>query len=169
MKTFFAALFAVILVTAAARADTTNIDMSGTSPAGASATAVGYTTATQLATYTTCSGYAVLTGGTGGTLDVFIQTAFKSVTVAPIWVDVVHFPQITAAAAAAGFAFTMTRFSPSTAAITAGLNTVSATPALPANTIVPGLLGYLVRVVYKTGVGNTAGAAQTILLHCSST
>jgi hypothetical protein len=158
-----------LLLATAAQADTTNIDMSGTSPAGASTTTVGYTTKTELGQFTSCSGYARLTGGTGGTLDIFIQTAYRTVAVSPVWGDVMHFPQLSAGATVAAFAFTLTRFSPTAAAITSGLNVTDGTPALAVNTIVPGMLGYLFRVVYKTGAGNTVGAAQVITIQCSST
>lgn len=161
-------LLALVLSTAA-RADFVGIDMSGTSPAGASATVVGYTTNTDLGTYATCSFYAVVQGGTGGTLDIYLQTAFRKVNASPTWVDVAHFPQIAAGAAATGTAFTITRWSPTSSAFVAGLNTVSATPALAVNTVVPGIFGYMLRVVYKTGAGNTAGAAQSILAYCSDT
>lgn len=170
MKTL-ALTLAVILLSSAAKADNTiNIDMSGTSPAAASTTTVAYTTPTELGTFTTCSGYAVLQGGTGGTLDVFIQTAYRKINATPVWADVAHFTQLTAGNAAVAYAFTLTRFNSTGAgAPTAGLNTVSDTPALTANTVVPGVFGYLFRVVYKTGAGNTAGAAQSILISCSST
>lgn len=166
---FAVSIFFALVLSTAVRADVVGLDLSGTSPAGASATVVGYTTSTDMGTYSTCSFYAVVQGGTGGTLDIYIQTAFKKVNASPTWVDVAHFPQLAAGAAAVGTAFTVTRWSPTTSAFTAGLNTVSGTPALAVNTVVPGVLGYLFRVVYKTGAGNTVGAAQSILAYCSST
>lgn len=163
------AILAALLFASAAKADSTvNFDMSGTSPAAASTTVVGYTLSVEIGTFTTCAGIADLTGGTGGTLDVYIQTAFRKVNATPIWADVAHFSQLTAGAAVTRTAFTLTRFNASVA-MTTGLNTTNGTPALPANTVVPGLLGYSLRIVYKTGASNTVGAAQSILIHCSST
>lgn len=166
MKSTVVAL--VLLFALGARADTVAFDMSGTSPAGASATVIDSTPASQIGMYATCSFIATVQGGAGGTLDIFVQTFIKS-KAGGFWVDAAHLPSLAAAASAATFAFTLTRFSPTNAAITAGLNTASGTPALTANTVVPGLLGYQLRIVYKTGAGNTAGAAQTILATCSDT
>jgi hypothetical protein len=162
------ALAVALLVASAARADSAGIDMSGTSPSSVT-TSVGYTTSTELGVFSTCSGYAVIQGGTGGTLDIYIQTAFKKVNATPTWVDVAHFPQLAGGAAAAGFTFTLTRWSPTTSAFFTPVNTVSGTPVLAVNTVVPGILGYLLRVVYKTGAGTSAGAAQSVLVFCSST
>lgn len=160
-------LIAVLFATAA-RADKVGIDMSSTSPSTVT-TSVGYTTSTEVGLFSTCSGYAVVQGGTGGTLDVYIQTAFKKVNASPTWVDVAHFPQLAGGAAAAGFTFALTRWSPNSSAFFTPVNTVSGTPVLAVNTVVPGILGYLLRVVYKTGAGTSAGAAQSILIYCSST
>jgi hypothetical protein len=159
-----------LALSGAARAspDFISLDLSGTSPAGASTTAVGATSATMIGMATTCSFVATVQGGTGGTLDIFLQTFHKSLA-GGFWADAAHLTQIAAAAAPATVAFTLTRWSPSASTITTGLNTASGTPNLAAGTIVPGELGVFVRVVYKTGVGNTAGAAQTILATCSST
>lgn len=161
-------LVAVLFFATASRADHAGIDMSGTSPA-APGTTPGYTTSTAVGMFNTCSFYVVATGATGGTLDIFIQTSFKQVNASPVWVDVAHLPQLAAGAAAASFAFTLTRWSPSSSAITASLNTTSGTPVLAANTVVPGVLGYLLRVVYKAGAGTTVGGAETILTYCSGT
>lgn len=166
MKSIVLAL--VPLFALGARADTVALDMSGTSPAGASATVIDSTPATQTGMYTSCSVVAILQGGTGGTLDVFVQTLFRS-KAGGFWVDVAHYPQVAAAAAATTYALTLTRWSSAASAITASLNTASATPALAVNTVVNGVLGYQLRIVYKTGAGNTAGAAQTILATCSDT
>lgn len=168
MKFFILAL--ALTLSAAARADYTSLDLSGTSPAGASTTTVDATSATQVGLFASCSFVATVQGGTGGTLDIFIQTRFKQKAVPGFfWADATHMAQLAAAAPAATFAFTLTRWSPTTAAITGTLNTASGTPLLPVNTVVPGLLGDQLRVVYKTGAGNTVGAAQTILATCSST
>lgn len=159
-------LAVALLASLAARADHVGIDLSSTSPSSVT-TAVGYTTSTEIAMFTTCSMYAVLQGGTGGTLDVYIQTAFKKLNASPTWVDVAHFPQLAAGAAAVSYTFTLTRWSPTTSAFFTPVNTASGTPVLAVNTVVPGVLGYLLRVVHKTGAGTSAGATQSILAYCT--
>lgn len=169
MKSIASLLFVLCLATSA-RAEWTQIDLSSTSPAAASTTAVGVTVSTQIGMFATCSVVATVQGGTGGTLDIYVQTWFRTLA-APtgFWADVAHLTQLTAGNAQNTVAFTLTRFSPSAAAITTTLNVVSGTPLLPAGTVVPGLLGAQLRTVYKTGAGNTVGAAQQILATCSST
>lgn len=169
----FAARIVLVLaltLSAAVRADDVGLDLSGTSPAAPSATVVDATSATRIGMFSTCSFVATVQGATGGTLDIFVQTLMKQ-KASPgfFWADVAHLTQLAAAAAQGTVAFTLTRWSPTSAAITAGLNIASGTPLLPAATVVPGLLGYQLRVVYKTGAGTSAGAAQSILATCSST
>lgn len=169
MKSIVPLLLALCLATSA-RADWTQIDMSGTSPAAASTTTVDATPATQIGMFSSCSFVATVQGGTGGTLDIFVQTWFRTkASSLGFWADAAHLTQLAAGGALNTVAFTLTRWSPSSAAITAALNTASGTPALAAGTIVPGLLGGQLRIVYKTGAGNTVGAAQQILATCSST
>lgn len=171
MTRIFRTILAVALIaSAAAKADHVALDLSGTSPAGASTTTVDAVSATELGMVSTCSFIATVQGGTGGTLDIFLQTKFKQKAVPGFfWSDVAHLTQLAAGAAQTTVAFTLTRWSPASAAITPALNVASGTPLLAAATIVPGLLGYQLRVVYKTGAGNTVGAAQTILGTCSDT
>lgn len=161
-------LATALLFAAAARADHVGLDLSSTSPAGASSTVVGATSATQIGMFTTCSFYVAAQGGTGGTLDIYVQTLFKSLA-GSLWVDVAHLPQLAAAGPLTAYTFTLTRWSPTTSAIFTPVNTASGTPLLAVNTVVPGVLGYQLRVVYKTGAGNTVGAAQVILATCSDT
>lgn len=169
MKKLFVALFAVsLLATAPARADYATYDMTTTSPAGASTTAIAYTTLAETSMFTSCSFIAKVQGGTGGTLDIYVQTFSKSL-LGGMWSDVAHLPQQAAGGALNKVAFTLTRFSPSSSAITAALNVVDGTPSLAVNTVVPGLLGTKLRLVYVTGAGNTVGASQIILATCSST
>lgn len=169
MKFFARALIVAFLFAASARADHVAVDMSGTSPAAPS-TVVGATPASQIGMFATCSFYVGARGATGGPLDIYIQTLFKQTNVSPgFWVDVAHLPQQAAAGALTGYTFTLTRWSPNAAAIFTPANTVSGTPAIAVNTIVPGILGYQLRVVYVAGALTTAGAAQTILVTCSST
>jgi hypothetical protein len=167
MTRFFAVLAAVFFTVSAARADYAHIDMTSTAPSTVT-TAVGYTTAAEVALFSTCSVVARVQGVTGGTLDIYVQTFIKTVA-GGFWTDVAHLPQLAAAAPLATYEFVLTRWSPSTSAITASLNTVDATPALAVNTVVPGLLGAKLRVVYKTGAGTTVGTSQVIAALCSAT
>lgn len=105
---------------------------------------------------------AILTGATGGTLDVLLQ--FR---VAPnIWVDWAHFAQLTAAQAKTVYQFScggtgewiMFGSSVSTDA------TVTGTPiAADVNTNMQP--SGPIRVVFISGVGTTLGASQTIIIN----
>lgn len=161
------ALAAALLLATSARADHVALDFTATSPA-APGTVVSTTPATQTGMFTSCSFVVTDQGATGGTLDIFIQTFFKS-QAGGFWVDVAHLPQVAAGAGAATFAFVLTRWSSAAAAITASLNTASGTPALAANTVVNGVLGYQLRLVLKAGAGTSLGASQIVLATCSDT
>jgi hypothetical protein len=169
VKTAVLALVAALILAPAVRADDVGLDLSGTSPAAPS-TVVGATSATRIGMFSTCAVYVAARGATGGPLDIYIQTLFKQTNVSPgMWVDVAHLPQQAAAGALTGYTFTLTRWSSNAAAIFTPVNTVAGTPALAVNTIVPGILGYQLRVVFVAGASTSAGAAQTILVTCSST
>jgi hypothetical protein len=98
---------------------------------------------------------ATLTGATGGTLDVYLQTTYDGTT----WVDFAHFAQLADGAAAVVKAFACVRGTTQATITTVGIN---GTPALAANTVLSGMLGKSIRAVYVAGVGTSAGAAQTI-------
>jgi hypothetical protein len=104
--------------------------------------------------------HATLTGATGGPLDVYVQGSADGGT---SWVDLVHFAQIAAAAAAAGFIVQLTRAAGSGATPIA-VNATSNTPALAANKVNPGDWGDRLRYVFVAGASTSAGAAQTILV-----
>ena len=104
--------------------------------------------------------YASLLGATGGTLDVYLQGSPDSGTT---WVDLVHFPQLAAAATAKGYVVQITRgVSSGSAPIV--VNTANNTPVLAANTIAPGDWGDRLRYVFVAGASTSAGANQTILV-----
>lgn len=101
---------------------------------------------------------ALLVGGTGGTLDVYLQRKLDT----NVWRDWIHFPQV-----AAG---TTKRF---TVAVTGEGSTIvdcgggsDASPgvALAANTAVNVLPGSDVRVVFVAGVGTNAGASNSVTI-----
>ena len=132
------------------------VDLSGTSPS--SATTTVSTTSGRFGVYRDLAIYAELTGATGGTLDVYLQFTPDNGTT---WVDYAHFPQIAAAAATIKRLWTVSKAAEQKTLATVGSGT---TPALAANTIVGGSWGDQIRVVYVSGAGTTAGAAQVIKL-----
>lgn len=104
---------------------------------------------------------ATLQGITGGTLDVYIQDSPDGVT----WYDLVHFPQLAAAAAKVTYAYNPTL---SNAIITIGNPTVdpaTPAPALAANSMRGGHPMSFLRAVAVAGAGASAGVAQTILVN----
>jgi hypothetical protein len=130
-----------------------------TSPSAASTTAVG---ATIFAGSTLNADKlvidATLVGGTGGTLDVYLQR--KTGTNA--WRDWVHFPQI-AAGTTKRYSFAIT--GEGTSIVETGGGTDAAPGvALAANTVVNVIPGGDVRVVFVTGGGVSAGASNTITI-----
>lgn len=162
------ALLLALALAGVARADVVSLDLSGVSPSTVT-TAVGAAPATDIGLFSTCSVVFTVQGGTGGTLDVYLQSRFKQLNTVGFWVDVAHLPQIAAGAGVATFSTSLTRWSSAAPAFVSGLNTASLTPALPVNTVLSGVLGIQLRVVYKTGAGTTLGAAQVILATCSCT
>lgn len=102
---------------------------------------------------------AVLTGATGGALDVYLQRRLTG----NVWADWIHFTQI--AAAAAAVTYTGDSNCANTYMAATGVSTDSAaTPALVANTVACAHPGERVRLVMVSGAGTSAGAAQTIYL-----
>jgi hypothetical protein len=130
------------------------VDLSFTSPSSATTTA--FTPATGLGGYRSMAVYAALQGGTGGTLDVYVQISPDGGTT---WVDYAHFAQLAAGAAQVFRLFTVSKAGQQTAIATVGTGT---SPALAASTVVGGDWGDRLRVVAVAGAGTTAGAAQTI-------
>jgi len=137
---------------------------SGTSPA-----APGTVTQAQLLIpldrMSYCDINARLLGATGGALDVYIQSS-SSNGAAGTWKDVVHFPQLLAAATAIGYSVTLSHATGGSAPVV--VNAVDAVPALAANTVIPAALGNNLRVVFVAGAGTSAGAAQVVTAYCAS-
>jgi len=132
------------------------------SPATATTT-VGDTVRSGLIAATHLTIIATLTGGTGGTLDVYLQTSFDD---GATWVDYAHFPQLTAGAAVTNKVWHVSRRTEVSSLTAVGVGT-TATPsvALAANTIMGGAWGDRMRAVYVAGAGTSAGAAQVIKIH----
>jgi len=129
-----------------------------TSPAAAS-TVVQTGTWDDLEEYDWFTLIGILTGATGGTLDVYLQSEIKS----DVWVDWVHFPQKAAASAETRTAIDC-RMSESAMATTGGGSTAAPGVALAASKVAFSHPGGKVRVVTVAGVGTSAGAAQTLYL-----
>lgn len=100
---------------------------------------------------------ATLQGGTGGTLDVYLQTSVDGSS----WYDYAHFAQMADGAAQATRSFSVARSAQQTSITTVG---VGASPALAANTVLGGDFGTQMRAVCVAGAGTSAGAAQTIAI-----
>ena len=94
------------------------------------------------------------TGGTGGTLDLYLQTSPDNTT----WTDLVHFAQIASGTASKQRAVSSRWLTQNPAAVGQGT-----TPLLAASTAVGAPQRYL-RLVAKTGTGTTAGAAQALTI-----
>lgn len=136
-------------------ADTAVITLhNGNSPASATTTA--QTAVTDLGQYRSMTVYASIQGGTGGTLDIYIQMSPDAGTT---WIDYAHFAQLAAGAAAITRSFSVCKDSQALTISTIGTGT---TPALAANTVLGGNFGDRLRVVYVAGAGTSAGKAQTI-------
>jgi hypothetical protein len=101
---------------------------------------------------------ATLIGGTGGTLDVYLQR--KTGTNA--WRDWVHFPQI-AAATTKRYSFMITGEGTSIVEVGGGTDAAPGV-ALAANTAVNVMPGGDVRVVFVAGGGTSAGGSNSITI-----
>lgn len=101
---------------------------------------------------------ATLLGGTGGTLDVYLQRKIASDT----WRDWIHFPQIAATVAKK---YTVTIKGEGTTIVeTGGGSDASPGVALAANTAVDVIPGDDVRIVFVAGASTSAGASNSITI-----
>ena len=135
-----------------------SFDISGTSPASASTIAGAMCSG--LAHWNGLRVEAQLVGATGGTLNVYLQRKVA----ANLWVDWVHFPQLTAGAGAVAYSFCVQSSTPSSGTLTA--ITTRGTDAAPSPGMAEGLdlvhPGDMVRVVYVAGASTSAGAVCKI-------
>lgn len=102
---------------------------------------------------------AAIRGGTGGTLDVYLQRKVATDT----WNDLVHWPQQAAGGAIKRYTCTINGDGTSILEVTGGTDAVPA-PSLAVNTNVNCMPGDEVRVVFVAGVGTSAGASQSITI-----
>lgn len=131
------------------------LDLGGTTPAVAS-TAVLATGLEPVHQYSHALITASLVGATGGALDVYLQTSPDYGTT---WFDVIHFPQLAAAASAVKYVAALGKFVTSAVPIVVGAAT---TPALAANVIFPSGFGTHFRTICVAGASTSAGAAVII-------
>lgn len=101
---------------------------------------------------------ANLLGGTGGTLDVYLQRKVAT----DAWVDWIHFPQL-AATVAKKYSVAITGTG-STIVETGGGNDATPGVALAANAAVNVMPGDEVRVVFVAGASTSAGASNSVTI-----
>jgi hypothetical protein len=99
-----------------------------------------------------------LQGGTGGTLDVYLQTSYDGGTT---WYDYAHWAQLSAGAAATLRVWNVNRSTAVTAPTTIGSGL---TPALAVDTILGGAWGDTMRILFDAGTGTSAGASQSVTI-----
>jgi hypothetical protein len=130
---------------------------SDTSPASAT-TVASASTATGLCLYENLIWLCDVQGGTGGTLNIYVQDSCDG---GSTWYDRIALPQLSA-----GAAVTYYRLH---GALTGVISTVgkNLVPTLTAGTISGGYWGNQARVVYKAGSGTSGGTAQVIRLYGS--
>ena len=106
---------------------------------------------------------ALLVGATGGTLDLYLQ---KKITYSTddVWLDWVHFAQLTDGAAAVRY--TCASVENSTSIVTTGSTVLAGTgtPALAAGAMTPGHPGDSLRLMGVAGSGTSAGAVIKVYI-----
>lgn len=140
---------------------TSTFSLGGTSPATAS-TVASANTATGLDRFTSLHVYAEITGATGGSLNVYLQT---SPDLGTTWVDYASFPLASAGASVATYSFTVSRGAQQSSMVAVGKNL---SPLLAANSVIGGDFGDRMRAVFKANASTTAGAAQVITISGTS-
>jgi hypothetical protein len=101
---------------------------------------------------------ADLQGATGGTLDIYFQISPDG---GATWYDMVHFPQLTAGAAAVRYLAPVSLFTNLTTPVFVGKNLA---PSLAVNTVVNGAFSDRCRLVFVAGAGTTVGAPVRIVV-----
>jgi hypothetical protein len=99
-----------------------------------------------------------LQGATGGTLDVYLQ---QSPDQGVNWYDIVHWPQLLAAASPIRYGSPISQSTTTTAPTVIGKNL---TPALAAGAVVNGAFSDRMRLVMVAGSGTSAGAPVVVRL-----
>lgn len=129
--------------------------ITGTSPASATTAVLGG--AIGVGQYDALRIVGTIQGGTGGTLDIYLQTSVDGT----VWHDYAHFAQLADGASQIIRSFSVARQAQQTSILTIGSGT---SPALAANSVVGGDFGNQMRVVCVAGASTSAGATQTITI-----
>lgn len=130
--------------------------ITGTSPSTASTAIVGQRVGSLLP-WDWFTIDADLIGATGGTLDVYLQRQVEP----NVWVDWLHFAQLTASATAVSYS-AVSGYDRQLAAVGVGTDSSPGTPALAAGSFIGGHPGQFLRCVAVAGASTSAGAAITI-------
>lgn len=141
--------------------------ITGTSPASATTAIIGAAIG-GLHAYDWFAVDAIVQGGTGGTLDLYLQRqiAMDAEVTGGVWVDWLRLAQLADGAAAVKYTaqaaadLTIRQVEHSTDA------SVGTTPQLSVNTFCGGHPGQALRLVGKAGAGTSSGAAQTVYVSC---
>lgn len=137
--------------------------ISGNCPASATSAQIG-TAVLGLRPFDWFTIDAILIGPTGGTIDVTLQRKIGDLpdgTAVDLWVDWLHFPQVSAGTTAKYSAIS----GASTTIQTVGMVAAATfTATLAANTFVGGHPGDQIRAVCTTGAGTSGAAAQKIYI-----
>ena len=131
-------------------------DLSQTSPAAAGVSVGTAPVATGLDAFSWVSVEMLLRGGTGGILNVSLQTSDDG---GILWTDWYRGSDLAAGAAAGRII--VSNWSGAGAPIVVGQDLV---PALAKGTVRPGPVGARMRAVFECGAGMSAGAAQAIFV-----
>lgn len=133
--------------------------ITGTSPASASTAAVG-SPLHGMEQFDSIQIAAEVQGGTGGTLDLYVQASWDGGTT---WWDFAHLPQLAAGAAAIKYMIN----APGMGSATMTVIGKGTTPAMAVNTVSGGIgaWGKSIRVLAVAGASTSAGAAQTFTVH----
>lgn len=134
--------------------------MTVTAPAGGAggATTLGTVLAQCLDAHTHLTLSASIVGSAGGTTDVYVQSRHGTAD----WIDLVHFPQVAGGGATVLYRVSLSRDGSVAAPVVVG---IAGTPALAANTVVPGDFGDALRMVAVSAAGAAGGGISTCAVY----
>ena len=131
------------------------VTITGDSPATATTAVIGSAEGFSVADFDSMAVECAVQGGTGGTLNLYLQIMPYEGTV---WTDYAALAQLAGGASAAVVRFTVARDGQALTIATVG---TALTPLLAAGTVIGGDFGSRMRIVAKSGAGTSAGNPQT--------
>jgi hypothetical protein len=134
------------------------VTITATSPSAASPNAPSTGIVGGLSGFDALTIIGSLQGGTGGTLDVYLQTSYDGGTT---WYDYAHWPQLADSDPLTMREWSVNRSTAVTASTTIGSGLA---PALGVDTILGGAWGDMMRLLFDAGAGTSAGAAQSVTI-----